>query len=189
LPSINSGLTYFGQRTPDEANPWLFAEFLPDRERAVWLNSLLSASRSHKSLELKLQLQSDRGHWEWFQVELAPDRDESGHITWIGTAIRLGGAAAIPDAPGERLLHRQRLRQRQPQQSPQFLEALLANASDGIVACDANGHLVLFKIASNMPTLSTKRLLLSQVFANLISLVKKIVEGETISSTRINSLA
>jgi PAS domain S-box-containing protein len=30
------------------------------------------------------------------------------------------------------------------QQSPQFLEALLANASEGIVACDADGHLVLF---------------------------------------------
>jgi PAS domain S-box-containing protein len=34
------------------------------------------------------------------------------------------------------------------QQSIQFLEALLANASDGIVACDADGHLVLFNPAT-----------------------------------------
>jgi PAS domain S-box-containing protein len=30
----------------------------------------------------------------------------------------------------------------------QFLEALLTNASDGIVACDADGHLVLFNLAA-----------------------------------------
>jgi PAS domain-containing protein len=40
------------------------------------------------------------------------------------------------------------LNQQRDLASAQFLEALLANASDGIVACDADGHLVLFNLAA-----------------------------------------
>ncbi len=93
-----------------------------------WQSAWAAAKRSWQPLEIKLQLQSRLGNWEWFKVELEPDRDEFGQIIWIGTAIGLGGEAALPD----------------PQLSNQFLEAMLAHASDGIVACDADGRLVLF---------------------------------------------
>jgi PAS domain S-box-containing protein len=123
---------YFGWRSFDAEHPWLFAEILDNDNRESWLCSWQEASSSQAGLKLKIQLPSNQENREWFQVELDPDCDEFGETIWIGTAIRLGGEAAIPDR----------------HQSTQFLEALLANASDGIVACDADGHLVLFNLAA-----------------------------------------
>jgi PAS domain S-box-containing protein len=105
-----------------------FSDLLHEVERERFVSVWTAASRRMEPLSIKLRLISTIGEWEWFQVELEPDRDRSGAITWIGTAMRLGGGAAMPGQ----------------QQSPQFLEALLAHASDGIVACDAQGKLVLF---------------------------------------------
>jgi PAS domain S-box-containing protein len=105
-----------------------FGDLLHETEREQFEQIWMTANARLEPLSIKLRLVSTIGEWEWFQVELEPDRDRSGAVTWIGTAQRLGGEAAIP---GE-------------QQSPQFLEALLAHASDGIVACDAQGRLVLF---------------------------------------------
>jgi PAS domain S-box-containing protein len=122
---------YFGQRSANAQSSWLFAEMLPDEQREYWLQSWQEASRLQTELALKLRFPNDHGNWEWFKVELDPD-DRLGSTTWIGTAIRLGGAAVIPGR----------------QQSTQFLEALLTNASDGIVACDADGQLVLFNLAA-----------------------------------------
>ncbi len=123
---------YLGQGFSDRERPWIFTEILPAEERESFLHAWEQARSSQTALKVKIQLQSCQGNWEWFQVELDPDCDELGQTTWICTAIRLGGEAAVPGR----------------QQSPQFLEALLANASDGIVACDADGHLVLFNRAT-----------------------------------------
>jgi PAS domain S-box-containing protein len=105
-----------------------FADILLETERDRFESVWAAAIRMQEPLALKLRLIGDRGNWEWFQVELEPDRDRDGVTIWIGTAMRLGGEAVIPGQ----------------QQSNQFLEALLAYASDGIVACDAEGRLVLF---------------------------------------------
>jgi PAS domain S-box-containing protein len=118
--------------TEQSERPWLFTEILHAEERESWLRSWQEARSSQATLKVKIRLQSCQGNWEWFQLELDPDGHELGQMTWIGTAIKLGGAAAVPGR----------------QQSPEFLEALLANASDGIVACDADGHLVLFNRAT-----------------------------------------
>jgi PAS domain S-box-containing protein len=123
---------YIGEKFADDRHPSILAEILHPEQRHLWLQSWERASSSQTALILKIQLQSCEGNWEWFQLELDPDGDQLGQITWIGTAIKLGGAAAVPGQ----------------QQSPEFLEALLANASDGIVACDADGHLVLFNHAT-----------------------------------------
>ncbi len=122
---------YLGWRT-FEPERWLFAEILNDEQRAAWDCSWQEANSSGTEFALKIELLSTQANWEWFQVELAPDRDEFGQTIWICTAIRLGGEAVIPG----------------PQQSNQFLEALLTNASDGIVACDAAGRLVLFNLTA-----------------------------------------
>ncbi len=122
---------YFARHSLDEERPWLFAEILDREDRISWLHSWQESNSLQTGLNIKIRLLSIQGNWEWFQVELDPDLDELGHTIWIGTAIRLGGEAVIPG-----------------QQSTQFLEALLSNASDGIVACDANGHLVLFNLAA-----------------------------------------
>jgi PAS domain S-box-containing protein len=105
-----------------------FSDLLHETERAGFARSWLAASNALEPLTIELRLSSAIGEWEWFQVELEPDRDRSGAIVWIGTAQRLGG---IEPMAGQ-------------QQSTQFLEALLTYASDGIVACDARGRLVLF---------------------------------------------
>ena len=105
-----------------------FAEILDIGVAEEWADVWAAAQQSSQPLEIKLQFKSRLGDWEWFRVELEPDRDEFGQTIWIGIAVRLGGAGALPH----------------PQLSAQFLEALLAHASDAIVACDADGQLVLF---------------------------------------------
>jgi PAS domain S-box-containing protein len=122
---------YLGQRSIDASSPWVFAEMLDEEDRTAWRGAWQGASSSHTGLAFKIKLPSNQGNWEWFKVQLDPDLDDWGQTIWIGTAIRLGGEAAIPG-----------------QQSTQFIEALLANASDGIVACDADGQLVLFNLAA-----------------------------------------
>ncbi|AFY94869.1 PAS domain-containing protein [Chamaesiphon minutus] len=108
--------------------PQRFTDLLSPQERERFASTWVVAIRRQEPLELKLRLIGNLGNWEWFQVELEPDVQPDGTTIWIGTAMRLGGEAAIPGR----------------QQSTQFLEALLAYASDGIVACDADGRLVLF---------------------------------------------
>ncbi|PSB49429.1 PAS domain S-box protein [Chamaesiphon polymorphus] len=105
-----------------------FTDILPQTECDRFEGAWAAAIRRQEPLELKLRLIGHLGNWEWFQVELEPDRGRNGATIWIGTAMRLGGEAVIPGQ----------------QQSTQFLEALLAYASDAIVACDAEGRLVLF---------------------------------------------
>lgn len=118
---------YLGE-SEDRHHLGSFAEILHEAEGDRFSSAWEEASSSQQTLEIKLRLKSRLGDWEWFKLEIEPDRDEVGQTLWIGTAIRLGSEAAIPDRP----------------QSTQFLDALLACASDGIVACDADGRLVLF---------------------------------------------
>ncbi|WP_373541536.1 PAS domain S-box protein [Chamaesiphon sp.] len=105
-----------------------FAEVLDVGAVEEWADAWRLAQQSWQPLAIKLQLKSSVGDWEWFRVELEPDRNEFGQTVWIGTAIRLGGEAALTNS----------------KLSAQFLEALLVHASDAIVACDAYGRLVLF---------------------------------------------
>jgi PAS domain S-box-containing protein len=124
---------YIGRRFADDTSPWIWAEILHPEQQNSWLQAWEQASSLQTSLTLKIQLLSIQGNWEWFQLNLEPDGENLGQSVWIGTAIRLGSETALPS-----------------QQPNQFLEALLANASDGIVACDANGYLVLFNLAAQM---------------------------------------
>jgi PAS domain S-box-containing protein len=122
---------YFGSRVLAAERPWLFTEMLDEEDRQSWWYSWQKSSSLQTGLKLKIRLPGTQ-HREWFQVELDPDLDQSGQTIWIGMAIGLDQEAVILGQ----------------QQSTQFLEALLANASDGIVACDAAGNLVLFNLAA-----------------------------------------
>ncbi len=112
--------------------PVQITELLYDEDLEPFLLAWAEAQKLEDSLDKKLRLQSISGDGEWFQIEIEPEFDESGQVTWIGTAKRLGGEAVFPNQS----------------QSTQFLEALLDYASDGIVACDASGQLVLFNRAA-----------------------------------------
>jgi PAS domain S-box-containing protein len=109
-----------------EQSPRLFEDTLLAADRARFEIAWENARRWQIPLEIKLQLKGV-AEWEWFKLDMEPDSDEFGQTIWICTAIRLGGEAVVP-----------------ARQSTQFLEALLDFASDGIVACDAMGRLVLF---------------------------------------------
>ena len=115
---------YIGRSNGDD---WSILAELDKTELDRFGGAWEAARRLQEPFEIELQLKSRLGDWEWFKLEIEPDGNELGQTIWIGTATRLGGAAAIPG-----------------QQSTQLLEALLAYASDGIVACDAEGKLVLF---------------------------------------------
>jgi PAS domain S-box-containing protein len=108
-----------------DRSPRSFEDCLQVDDRDRWEIAWEEAKRWQTPLAIKLQFKGV-GDWEWFNLELEPDSDELGTI-WIGTATRLGGQSVIP-----------------ARQSAQFLEALLDFASDGIVACDEAGQLVLF---------------------------------------------
>jgi PAS domain S-box-containing protein len=112
--------------------PAQITELLYDEDLEPFLLAWAEARELQDSLDKKFRLKSISGDGEWFQIEIEPEFDESGQVTWIGTAMRLGGETVFPNQ----------------YQSTQFLEALLDYASDGIVACDANGHLVLFNRAA-----------------------------------------
>jgi PAS domain S-box-containing protein len=112
--------------------PAQITELLHDEDLETFLLAWAEARELQDSLDKKLRLKSISGDGEWFQVETESEIDEFGQVTWIGTAMRLGGEAVFPNQ----------------YQSTQFLEALLDYASDGIVACDVNGHLVLFNRAA-----------------------------------------
>jgi PAS domain S-box-containing protein len=114
-----------------------FDTLLHVEDRLRFLRAWEGAKQAPGSLKIKLRLADSLDEWEWFQIELEPDRDEWGQTSWIGTAVGCGGEGALPDGLRPSVGHQQ-------QQSARFLEALLAHASDGIVACDTNGHLVLF---------------------------------------------
>jgi PAS domain S-box-containing protein len=120
-------IEYIGRKNSD-LSPYQFEEVIRDRELDLYLSAWEETKKLDRAIEIKLQLKSLRDAWEWFVVELEPDGQGLEQRIWIGTAMRLDGESVIPGK----------------QQSTQFLEALLANASDGIVACDAQGNLVLF---------------------------------------------
>jgi PAS domain S-box-containing protein len=108
-----------------EQHPRSFEDNLQGGDRDRWEIAWEEARRWQTPLEIKLQFKGV-AEWEWFDLQLEPDSDELGTL-WICTATRLGSQSVIP-----------------ARQSTQFLEALLDFASDGIIACDDNGRLVLF---------------------------------------------
>jgi PAS domain S-box-containing protein len=116
----------------DLTKPAQITEILYGEDLQPFFLAWTEAKELQDSLEKKLRLKSISGDGEWFQIEIEPEIDEFAQVTWIGTATRLGGQAVFPNQ----------------YQSTQFLEALLDYASDGIVACDANGQLVLFNRAA-----------------------------------------
>jgi PAS domain S-box-containing protein len=138
LAWVMNGLTeliYFNQRWGEYSGQLKnqdgivrFDTLIQDDDRHRFLQAWEAAKAAAIDLKIKLRLANSLGEWEWFKVELEPDHDEWGQTSWIGTAVSCGGEGALPDR----------------RQSAQFLEALLAHASDGIVACDTDGHLVLF---------------------------------------------
>lgn len=68
---------------------------LLESDRREWFTRLWAAANAaQESLKIELTLMNTSGEWEWFQVELEPDRDRSGTTIWIGTAQRMVAVGA-----------------------------------------------------------------------------------------------
>jgi PAS domain S-box-containing protein len=112
--------------------PAQITEILHSKDIDSFLLVWAEAKKLQKSLDKRFHFKSSSKDGEWFQIEVEPEVDELNQFTWIGTATQISSPAAFPNQ----------------YQSAQFLTALLDYASDGIVACDANGQLVLFNRAA-----------------------------------------
>jgi PAS domain S-box-containing protein len=78
----------------------------------------------------RARLQMADGSYEWFEVSFQPfqESDVDVHLRWLGRLNRLASATADPQ-----LLEGQ-----------EFLEALFENLSEGLVACNSAGEIMLF---------------------------------------------
>jgi PAS domain S-box-containing protein len=142
LIEFNQRWCEYSGHCKSQAAPVRFDTLLQDGDRQRFWQAWKVAKNPLDRFKIKLRLANRLGQWEWFQLELEPDRDEWGQTCWIGTAVGCGGEGGLPDGLQPTDGHRQ--------QSVRFLEALLAHASDGIVACDTDGHLVLFNRMAQM---------------------------------------
>jgi PAS domain S-box-containing protein len=89
---------------------------------AAWENSPVQ----EQSWQIQARLQMADGSYEWFEV--MAQRLEGHNPPWFGTISRLASATSDPH-----LLAGQ-----------EFLETLFENVSEGLVACNATGDIVLF---------------------------------------------
>lgn len=92
---------YISRQFADDDRPWRFAEILHADEYQAYLHAWEAAKQSQAALELKIQLKSSKGNWEWFKLELEPDRDTWGQTIWIGTAMPWDRSAVMPPDRGE----------------------------------------------------------------------------------------
>ncbi|MGB3510766.1 MAG: PAS domain S-box protein [Microcoleaceae cyanobacterium] len=124
---------YTGLNTRDSLGQNCFQAVHPGDRQTVQL-AWQKAVNSKQPYEMYCRLrQADRSYHR-FIARAEPVRGENKEISqWIGTYTKLGK-------------HEQRETELEKEQ--QFLEALLNNVSDAIVACDVNGTLKIFNRAS-----------------------------------------
>jgi PAS domain S-box-containing protein len=94
---------YIG-RTEDNNGLWSFGDLLLAADLDRWEYAWEDAKLSQQPLKIKLQLRGRIGEWEWFQIELEPDRDQFGQTVWIGTAIDCVGDDSTNRQQSEELL-------------------------------------------------------------------------------------
>ncbi|MBA4065397.1 MAG: hypothetical protein C0501_17125 [Isosphaera sp.] len=144
--------------TPGEAEHWISAVHPDDidRFRAEW--QLAVAGRPDRfTSEFRLRRAAD-GAYRWMLSTAVPLRDEAGAVAeWVGSITDIDDqkryaevledvvrkrTAALAEEVEERTRAEAEVREQRG-----FLDAILANVADGIVACDAAGTLTLFNQA------------------------------------------
>ncbi len=102
-----------------------------DRIQASWQQAV----ESGHPYEAKFRMRKADGAYyrAMAHAQIERPKDSSQPVEWVGTFTNIESLVYCKDD----LVHKQ-----------QFLEALLENLSDGIVACDQNGTLTLFNAAS-----------------------------------------
>jgi PAS domain S-box-containing protein len=129
----------------DEQLPdgWLAAVHPDDRgpTAARWAGAV--AGRAAYDTEFRIRRYD--GEYRWFKTRGAAIRDEAGHVVqWLGSCTDIDDTKR----QSERLEALVRERTVELTRQREFLDAILDNVADGIVACDGDGRLTLFNRAS-----------------------------------------
>ncbi|HHP7245858.1 MAG TPA: PAS domain-containing sensor histidine kinase [Elainellaceae cyanobacterium] len=135
--SSDGALTYINQEWVEqtglpvsESLGFGFIKAIHPNDQGVFLDSWNQALNCQQSYEAELRLQHSNGHYRWFAIRVNPILGAQGQVSeWIGTLTSIGG----------RKQAEMKLRAEQ-----EFLRAVLVNLSDGIVACDADGIIMMF---------------------------------------------
>ena len=118
---------------PAESLYWGFLQAIHPEERDRVVDTWQYALQHH-CYESQCRLLGIDGIYRWFKGEAKPLIGAEGEILeWVGTYSH------IEPSPSQAA---------DLEKEPEFLQALFANLSDGIVACDANGVITLFNRAS-----------------------------------------
>ncbi len=122
---------------------WLDALHTEDRERtaAAWERAVAAGG----GFDQEYRLRRHDGAYRWFAVRGIPLRDQTGTVVrWFGSCTDVDDRVQQEELLGRLVeertlaLHEQKI----------FLNAILDNVAEGIVACDADGHLQLFNAAT-----------------------------------------
>ena len=134
-------VTYLNQRWQDytgvqtkDALGQNFLQALHPEDRQPVQSAWLKAVKSKQSYEIYCRLQQADRTYHKFIARAEPTRGENNEILqWVGTYTHLG---------------KYEQRETELEKEQQFLEALLDNVSDAVVACDPNGNLKIFNRAN-----------------------------------------
>lgn len=135
--SNDGSLTYINQEWVEqtglpvsESLGFGFVKAIHPKDRGVFLDSWNQAFSCRQSYEAELRLQLANGHYRWFTVRINPILDAQGQISeWIGTLTSI---------------ECRKQTEMQLRAEQEFLRAILVNLSDGIVACDSDGVIMMF---------------------------------------------
>lgn len=132
ITATNSAWATYVDPTPGHSIGRSFLEFIHPDDRVIAEQEWQAAAMIQAPCNLTVRLQGAGKGSAWFRIQMVPGSDASpATIAWQGIAIPQAKPQAWSSSTEQ-----------------EFLIALLANLSDGIVACDADGKLVLFNQAA-----------------------------------------
>ena len=156
----DGSVTYFNRRwldytglTFEQAKNWGWAAIIhpDDVEQCVESWRAAVASGEDWVGEYRFKRGSD-GEYRWHLCRGLPSRDEAGNVLeWVGTNTDIHDQKMLRtslELSRDELEATVEARTAELQREHRFLEAILENVNDGIVACDETGTLTLFNRAS-----------------------------------------
>lgn len=144
---------YTGIRGEDHlSDGWLQAVHPDDREATVAAWQSAVQSDGVHPYEVEFRLRRHDGAYRWFAVRGIPLRDGGGRIVrWYGSCADIDDRKRQADTL-ERLVTERTAALHEANaelvQQRSFVDAILDNMAEGIVACDADGRLKLFNAAT-----------------------------------------
>ena len=134
LTHINQQWNKYTGLQSTEALGFGFLRAIHEEDREITIYQWQKAIETKQPYEIEFRLQQKDGKYHTFLNSAEPVRDKNGRVLeWLGTSTSLGKLKQV---------------EARLQQKNRFLQTLLENLFDGIVACDSSGKLTLFNQAA-----------------------------------------